>query len=52
MADTPAGQLLRLNANVTIRALNVTGPLTSDDGFTGSCIDTNYVGGIAVSCND
>lgn len=32
--------------------VNVSGSLTTDTGYTGTCVNTTFVGGIAVGCND
>ena len=32
--------------------LDIIGNLTSDNGYTGTCVNTTFIGGIAVSCND
>ena len=32
--------------------LEVTGNITSGNGFTGDCINTTFVSGIATGCND
>jgi len=49
---TPRAEL-DVNGSAIIEGdLNVTGNISSGNGFTGSCVNTTYLNGIAIGCND